>query len=216
MQTSQRLFLANFAVLREIIQLSSLVSSRLDLVNNGGGARRQRGFTLIEILVVMSIIAVMASLFALTVQGRDDDDVVDEVIDAFIREANYAREEIMFRRFPIGIYLYNGGYLFYSVAEVQRKDETEEQQREVLWKPLKNRLLKAHRFPEGLSVVFYQEASQTPVALENEIPDEVNPQIVFVSDTDAIPFELLFSYGESEKQSVVRYPSGKVRKRDET
>jgi type II secretion system protein H len=176
---------------------------------------RQRGFTLIEILVVMSIIAVMASLFALTVQGRDDDDVVDEVIDTFIREANYAREEIMFRRFPIGIYLYNGGYAFYTVAEVQRKDETEEQQREVLWKPLKNRLLKQHRFPHGFSISFYQETAQTPVALENKIPDEVKPQIVFVSDTDAIPFELLFSYGESEKQSVVRYPSGKVSKRDE-
>ena len=144
-----------------------------------------------------------------------DDDVVDEIITTFIREANYAREEIMFRRFPIGIYLYNGGYAFYTVAEVQRKDETEEQQRDVLWKPLRNRLLKPHRFPDGLSLVFYQETSQTPVALENEIPDEVTPQIVFVSDTDAIPFELLFSYGESEKQSVVRYPSGKVRKRDE-
>ena len=189
---------------------------KLDLVKNGDAARRQQGFTLIEILVVMSIIAVMASLFALTVQGRDDDDVVDEIITTFTREANYAREEIMFRRFPIGIYLYNGGYAFYSVAEVQRKDETEEQQREVLWKPLKNRLLKPHRFPDGLSLVFYQETSQTPVALENEIPDEINPQIVFVSDTDAIPFELLFSYGESEKQSVVRYPSGKVRKSDET
>ncbi len=207
--------MASFASLREIKKSSFPICSKLDLVTNGDAARRQRGFTLIEILVVMSIIAVMTSLFALTVQGRDDDDVVDEVIDAFIREANYAREEIMFRRFPIGIYLYNGGYAFYTVAEVQRKDETEEQQREVLWKPLKNRLLKSHRFPDGLSLVFYQETSQTPVALENEIPDEVKPQIVFVADTDAIPFELLFSYGESEKQSVVRYPSGKVRKRDE-
>ncbi len=178
-------------------------------------SRRQKGFTLIEILVVMSMIAVMASLFALSVQGRDDDDVVDEIITTFVREANYAQEEILFRRFPIGIFLYNGGYAFYTVAEVQRKDETQEQQREVLWKPLKSRLLKQHRFPDGLLLTFYQETSQVPVALENEIPDEVKPQIVFVSDTDAIPFELLLSYGESDKRSIVRYPSGKVREKDE-
>ena len=174
-----------------------------------------KGFTLIEILVVMTIIAVMTSLFALSVQGRDDDDVVDEIITTFVREANFAREEIMFRRFPIGIYLYNGGYLFYTVAEVQRKDETEEQEREVLWKPLQSRLLKQHRFPDGLSITFYQDTALVPVALENEIPDDVKPQIVFLSDTDAIPFELLFSYGESGNRSVVRYPSGKVREKDE-
>lgn len=178
-------------------------------------ARRQRGFTLIEILVVMFIIAVMTSLFALSVQGRDDDDILDEIITTFMLEANFAQEEIMFRRFPIGIYLYNGGYAFYSVTEVQRKDESEEQQREVLWKPLKSRLLKQHRFPEDLSLTFYQETTQVPVVLENEIPDEIKPQIVFVSDTDAIPFELLFSYGESEQRSVVRYPSGKIRERDD-
>ena len=66
-------------------------------------ANSPKGFTLIEILVVMSMIAVMASLFALSVQGRDDDDVVDEIITTFVREANYAQEEILFRRFPIGI-----------------------------------------------------------------------------------------------------------------
>ena len=174
-----------------------------------------KGFTLIEILVVMTIIAVMTSLFALSVQGRDDDDVIDEIITTFIREANFAQEEIMFRRFPIGIYLYNGGYLFYTVAEVQREDESEEQKREVLWKPLKSRLLKQHRFPDYLSLTFYQETAQAPVVLENEIPDEVKPQIVFLSDTDAIPFELLFSYGESQKRSIVRYPSGKIREKDE-
>jgi len=185
------------------------------LANNGDAAWRQQGFTLIEILVVMTIIAVMTSLFALSVQGRDDDDVVDEIITTFVREANFAREEIMFRRFPIGIYLYNGGYLFYTVAEVQRKDESEEQKREVLWKPLQSRLLKQHRFPHGLSITFYQETAPAPVALENEIPDDAKPQIVFLSDTDAIPFELLFSYGESENRSVVRYPSGKVKEKDE-
>jgi type II secretion system protein H len=202
--------------LREIKISSFAICLKLDLVKNGDAAKRQQGFTLIEILVVMSIIAVMASLFTLSVQGRDDDDVVDDIVTTFIREANYAREEIMFRRFPIGIYLYNGGYAFYTVAEVQRKDETQEQQREVLWKPLKSRLLKQHHFPDGLSLTFYQETAQTPVVLENEIPDEVKPQIVFVTDTDAIPFELLFSYGESDKLSVIRYPSGKVRRRDET
>jgi type II secretion system protein H len=171
---------------------------------------RQRGFTLIEILVVMALVAVMTSLFALSVQGRDDDDIVDDIITTFVREASYAQEEIMFRRFPIGIFIYNGGYAFYTVAAVQRRDETEEQQREVSWKPLQSRLLKERRFPDGVSLTFYQETSSAPIALENDIPDQVKPQIVFVADSDAIPFELLISYGDSRRRSIVRYPSGKI------
>jgi prepilin-type N-terminal cleavage/methylation domain-containing protein len=169
-----------------------------------------RGFTLIEILIVLVLIATVSSLIVIQVRDRDDAAILEQEIGTFIKNGRFAQEEMLFRSNPLGIYFTNGGYAWYEGHLVETEDETNpgEERKTVLWKPLTDRLLRPHNFPSGMNISLYLEG--TPVILEDELPDEIRPQVLFLPDTDALPFELLMAFRSEEKRSILRYPSGAI------
>jgi len=169
-----------------------------------------RGFTLIEILIVLVLIATLSSLIVIQVRNRDDASILDKEIETFIKRGSFAQEEMLFRNNALGIYFTSGGYAWYEGYLADREDETDsgETRKTVLWKPLKDRLLQPHDFPSGMNITLYLEG--TPVVLEDELPDEISPQVLFLPDTDALPFELLLAFRDEERRSILRYPSGMI------
>lgn len=169
-----------------------------------------RGFTLIEILIVLVLIATLSSLIVIQVRDRDDAAILDQEIETFIKRSSFAQEEMLFRTSPLGIYFTNGGYAWYEGYLAEREDEADsrETRKTVLWRPLRDRLLRPHDFPPGMNITLYLEG--TPVVLEDELPDEVRPQVLFLPDTDALPFELLMAFRSEERRSIMRYPSGTI------
>ena len=169
-----------------------------------------RGFTLIEILIVLVLIATLSSLIVIQVRDRDDAAILDQEIETFIKRGSFAQEEMLFRTNPLGIYFTNGGYAWYEGYLADREDEPDarETRKTVLWRPLRDRLLRPHDFPPGMNITLYLEG--TPVVLEDELPDEVRPQVLFLPDTDALPFELLMAFRSEERRSIMRYPSGTI------
>jgi general secretion pathway protein H len=172
--------------------------------------RTHRGFTLIEILIVLVLIATVSSLIVIQVRDRDDAAILDQEVEAFIKKGRFAQEEMLFRNNPLGIYFTTGGYAWYEGYLVDEEDEANSRvtRKKVLWKPLNDRLLRPHQFPGGMNITLYLEAK--PVVLEDELPDEIRPQVLFLPDTDALPFELLMAFRSEERRSILRYPSGTI------
>ena len=159
---------------------------------------RQKGFTLIEILVVMTIVAVMASVAVISVRGRDAQSVIDESVRQLAYSLRVAEEETLFRRRQLGLLLAQNGYLFLT--------EDEEG-----WYPVDDRFFKPGGFPENLRVSLYVDG--VPKALDSKIDDveeKLEPQVTFVPDAEPVPFEILFNMPELEERKLQRTPSGRV------
>ncbi|MGH8221313.1 MAG: type II secretion system minor pseudopilin GspH [Steroidobacteraceae bacterium] len=75
-------------------------------------ARRARGFTLIEILVVVVIIAIVAvgAILSLSVLGHDDQ--LDTERDRLVDLLNYARDQASLQTRELGLYCTLDGYRF--------------------------------------------------------------------------------------------------------
>lgn len=177
--------------------------------------RGHRGFTLIEILVVLALIAIASSMIVLQVQGRDDSELMKREIDFFLKTSRFAQEEMLFRNQPLGIHFTTGGYSWYrgSVVTEEDPDLPGRLEKKAVWRMLDDKLLQKREFPEGMDITLYLEA--TPIVLDEEMPDEVKPHILFLPDTDALPFELLFAFKSEEKRSIVRFPSGRITEKGE-
>jgi general secretion pathway protein H len=172
--------------------------------------RRHGGFTLIEILIVMVLIAMTSSVIVLQVRGRDEEALLEREIDYFLKTSRFAQEEMLFRNDPLGIYFTTGGYDWYRGVVVEKADTTlpGETEKEAVWRKLDDKLLKERRFPPGMDITLYLEAK--PIILEEKPPARIKPQVLFLPDTDALPFELLFAFRDEERRSIVRYPSGRI------
>ncbi len=77
-----------------------------------------RGFTLIEVMVVMVIIAILVTAVSLSLKGDRVGEALDEEAKRLSALLNLAREEAVMRDRDLGLVLADDGYLF-----VQRDEE---------------------------------------------------------------------------------------------
>lgn len=104
--------------------------------------RRQSGFTLIEIMVVVVIAAIMAAFIGVRI-NRDDDRIARLEARRFIAVLNEVRDEALMtgRVYALQFKINSRSYLFYS-------NPTD-------WKPVvDDRLLRERTLPEGIKMEF--------------------------------------------------------------
>jgi general secretion pathway protein H len=146
--------------------------------NNSARACRA-GFTLVEMLVVVVIIAIIATgaLLSIGAVGRDTE--LETESERMLALLKYAREQAELRTRELGLLCEENRYRF------------------VVYEPFKNEwvevetdeALRARELPEGLSLSLVVEAR--PVVLRRP-PDskDLTPQIMIYSNGDLTPFEL--------------------------
>jgi len=123
---------------------------------------RSRGFTLVEILVVVTIISISVGFMVINISFGGNEKVVEEEIIRLQQLLNFAHEQSVIRSREYGIRFYETGYRFFVLNE--EKDT---------WEDLtKDKLLRSRSLPEPLELELYIEETQVELlASRDEEPE---------------------------------------------
>jgi len=159
------------------------------------------GFSLLEVLVVVFIIGVLATMFTLSVGVSGGDRQLDTEVDRLIAVVDLAREEAVIEGREIGLRFYNDSYEFSAFYEdfIDYHDEDNPDQSE--WAPLDSSTLLGPRdWPDGLlfelqidgrEVILKGPKEVEPIESTDadEAPvNEFDPQVMIFSSGDMTPF----------------------------
>ncbi len=153
---------------------------------------RQRGFTLIEILVVVVIIALMAAVMTVAVGALGGDSEIDEEADRVADVMSVTLEQAELEGRDYGLRLEPDGY------EVLVFDG-----RRGWVSSGGDRWLERHELPPGLSVSL--EAEGRLILLRKaETPESRLPQVIVFSSGDVTPYRITFSRASSGASAIVQ------------
>ncbi len=151
-----------------------------------------RGFTLLEILVVLVIIAVMTTVAILSIGVLGSDRGLDEEGDRYTDVVAAASEQAELEGRDYGIWIGPGRYQVYAFSVTKQ-----------LWEPLPDdRMYEEHELPGGLTVEL--EVEGRPVALGLDKPNQPRvPQVFLFASGDSAPYRLTLGREGSEAKWLV-------------
>lgn len=155
----------------------------------GTWALRQTGFTMIEIMVVLVLVGLLASLAVVNMGGGSQQREMTSKIRELYVLMQTASEQAILNNEEIGLVIDEQGYRFVVYDE-----------REQEWKTESERLFQGRGFPDWMSVALFSEGDIPRLASSDDEDDEDNrlqPDIVFYSSGEATPFELEFQLAQS-------------------
>lgn len=170
--------------------------------------RIARGFTLVELLVVLVIIAVIAGVVVMRVGNTSGNDQIEDTARRLRALMLLAAEEAVLQGQTIGLRLEREQYLFTRYDQFERK-----------WSTLgDDEIFSARELDEGIDVELIVESLEVelPLADESVDSDEFGaappvPQLVFFSSGEMTPFEMIVSSDNSELEvRLVGGPLGAI------
>lgn len=136
-----------------------------------GAVRKGEGFTLLELLVVLVIIGVLASLIAISITPNQPSPQRESRRFHTVVEA--AREQAVLFNQELGLELRENRYRVL-------------QWRALRWRPLNSDLLSEHTLPDNLSQTLWIDGVPNTEGVAASDPPQ--PQIVFFSTGEVTPF----------------------------
>ena len=170
--------------------------------------RSKRGFTLIELMVVVVIIAVMAGLTSLSVGGNDMRRIKSEA-KRLNHLLSIAQDEAVFRQLNLGFYLDGTNYLIVAFDPINYE-----------WLPLPGTDFKPMVVADGfeMEIITEGELMEIPIpeeieeAREDETEEETEariiPQILLLASGEATPYEVLITLTNDSPLGAKVYSDG--------
>jgi len=160
-----------------------------------GRGSRPHGFTLVELMIVVFIVALMAAVAIVTISGsRHDEELVKEAerLDALF---DYVREQAELQTRDYGLLVTSKGYSFvvFDVIANQWRQASEDD------------ALRERKFPEGMQPVMVVEGR--PIVLDKKRDDDAKkkkgiqdftPQIMVFANGDITSFEVSLERGTEQ------------------
>jgi general secretion pathway protein H len=161
---------------------------------------RQGGFTLLEILVVVLIIAVMTAGFVLSLNFAGHDTALETESRRLLALMHYAREQAELQTRDYGIVFDQHGYEF--VVFSVRRD---------IWRRVfEDDALRARTLPRGLEFRLIVDARR--IVLDDRIgKGSLAPQVVLYSSGDLSSFDITLERpGTSHRVSIEENRNGRI------
>lgn len=138
--------------------------------------RYARGFTLVELMVVIVIIGVMLSMAVLSIGDGGRSARIETEARRLATLIDLAGEEAILNGRELGLYFGESAYRFLAFDGSQ-------------WLPVTDDpLLKERPVPEAIALELVLEG--LPVALDDEAPEVLTPHLMFASSGERTPFVL--------------------------
>lgn len=146
---------------------------------------RQTGFTIIEILVVLVLVGLLASLAIVNLGGGSEQREMNSKVRELYVLMQTASEQAILNNEELGLQIDERGYRFLVFNELDQQ-----------WQSESERLFRGRDFPEWMSVTLFSEGDIPRLASrdddEDEEEDSRRPDLVFYSSGETTPFELEF------------------------
>lgn len=160
----------------------------------GPDANHQAGFTMIEILVVLVVVGLLASLAIVNLGGGNERRELNSKIRELYVLMQTASEQAILNNEELGLQIDEQGYRFLVFDE-----------QEQTWRSESERLFRGRDFPQWMSVTLFSEGDLPRLASRDEDDDEddgnrLRPDVVFYSSGETTPFELEFLATQSPDQ----------------
>jgi general secretion pathway protein H len=153
------------------------ISATSGAASRADAPRAVRGFTLIEILVVVAIIALVSAgmLLSISLTGRDRD--LEKESDRLLALFTYAREQAELQTREYGILFQDDGYEFLAYDP-----------RRAAWRSVfEDEVLAARKLPDGLGVKLMVDARPVVLSRPKNATDKT-PQVMIFSNGDLSAF----------------------------
>lgn len=145
--------------------------------------KSERGFTLLELLIVLSIVGILATLVVVSFVGSDHQSIVKNEADRMIRSLELARKESMLRNELWGVLLEAETYefVYYDFEQSQ-------------WFPVDREPYVETPLEKNLELIF-----NTPEEVANETLGEQSevPGIVIEPTGEMTPFQIDIRHSDS-------------------
>jgi general secretion pathway protein H len=164
------------------------------------GRRASRGFTLVEILVVVVIIGVLSAGFLLSVSLTNEGRDLDKESNRLLELIRYARDQAELQTREYGLILQDDGYEFVSY-DVHRG----------IWRDVfEDDALRARKLPYGLDLKLVVETHPVVLKRPADAKDKT-PQVMIFSSGDLTQFELTMEREGGERSvTIVEDDKGEV------
>lgn len=159
----------------------------------------QRGYTLIEVLVVLTIMGILMSVVLPYLPG-DKQDVLYDELDRFESRLAYAQTHAVLQSQDLGLSVEDGEYRFMQRAQSG-------------WEVIEEEPLQTQSIPDFLSHQLFIEGVE--VFTEEPVDDEIPaPKVILFSSGEVTPFSYLLALTEQAYSTLTYDPLGEVVRED--
>lgn len=147
--------------------------------STGGGASPQSGFTLLELLVVLFVVAVMSGIAVIQLGSRDRDRIMETEARRMAHLLELARQEAVLETSEWGLQVTDAGYRFLRLDPDRAR-----------WEPIEGRPWSHYALPEGIRIeLTIEDRQRAPTAL-NAGERRQQPSLLILSSGEVTPFRL--------------------------
>lgn len=160
-------------------------------------ARRQAGFTLLELVVVLLLVGIILGLAVISISARPASNALKEEAQRLYELTQLAAESAIIYGDAIGLVVGRAEYGFLVATETG-------------WRPLPDEVFRPRALDESFTLALYGEGlSEDDTALpvnaddgdeEDEDKDALLPQVLFMGTGEATPFEVVVKHADTEVQ----------------